>query len=97
MAVNQNKKTLAYNREWLTKPGFTGDDFCAYVFILSKILDDGVFPSRESIRKRLGASDRHTGNVLDDLIRFGIIEKTEDGYEFLEKDTLEYNRENPDD
>lgn len=97
MTVNQNKKTLAYNREWLTKPGFTGDDFCAYVFILSKILDDGVFPSRESIRKRLGASDRHTGNVLDDLIRFGIIEKTEDGYEFLEKDTLEYNRENPDD
>ena len=67
------------------------------MFILSKILDDGVFPSRESIRKRLGASDRHTGNVLDDLIRFGIIEKTEDGYEFLEKDTLEYNRENPDD
>lgn len=71
MTVNQNKKTLAYKREWLTKPGFTGDDFCAYVFILCKILDD--------------------------LIRFGIIAKTEDGYEFLEKDTLEYNRENPDD
>lgn len=95
MTVNQNKKTLAYKREWLTKPGFTGDDFCAYVFILCKILDEGVFPSRESIRERLGASDRHTGNVLDDLIRFGIIGKTEDGYEFLEKDTLEYNRENP--
>lgn len=65
------------------------------MFILCKILDEGVFPSRESIRERLGASDRHTGNVLDDLIRFGIIGKTEDGYEFLEKDTLEYNRENP--
>lgn len=97
MTVNQNKKTLAYKMEWLTKPGFTGDDFCAYIFILCKILDEGVFPSRESIRERLGASDRHTGNVLDDLIRFGIIAKTEDGYEFLEKDTLEYNRENPDD
>lgn len=97
MTVNQNKKTLFYNREWLTKPGLSDAAFRAYIIILYKILDEGVFPSRESLMEILRVSDTYVENVLDDLIRFGIIGKTEDGYEFLEKDTLEYNRENPDD